>query len=75
MFSMMRSTRIAGVVGSRQKAFQLVKADHKLVRFFLPLLPKDPEESVWSIIRKLADKIGEGVTTHMRAIAKENPLL
>jgi type I restriction enzyme M protein len=60
MFSMMRSTRIAGVVGSRQKAFQLVKADHKLVRFFLPLLPKDPEESVWSIIRKLADKFAEG---------------
>ena len=67
--------RIAGEVGSRKKAFQLVKADHKLVRFFLPLLPEDPEESVWSIIRKLADKIGEGVTTHMRAIAKENPLL
>ncbi|MDP3478883.1 MAG: type I restriction-modification system subunit M N-terminal domain-containing protein [Desulfoprunum sp.] len=67
--------RIAGEVGSRWKAFQLVKADHKLVRFFLPLLPEDPDESVWSIIRKLADKIGEGVTTHMRAIAKENPLL
>ena len=61
--------RIAGEVGSRKKAFQLVKADHKLVRFFLPLLPEDPEEPVWSIIRKLADKIGEGVTTHMRAIA------
>lgn len=67
--------RIAGEVGSRKKAFQLVKADHKLVRFFLPLLPEDPEEPVWSIIRKLADKIGEGVTTHMRAIARENPLL
>ena len=67
--------RIAGEVGSRKKAFQLVKADHKLVRFFLPLLPEDSDESVWSIIRKLSDKIGEGVTTHMRAIAKENPLL
>jgi len=65
--------RIAAEVGSRKKAFQLVKADHKLVRFYLPLLPEDPEESVWSIIRKLSDKIGEGVTTHMRAIAKENP--
>ena len=30
---------------------------------------------MWSVIRKLADKIGEGVTTHMRAIARENPLL
>jgi type I restriction enzyme M protein len=67
--------RIAAEVGSRKKAFQLVKADHKLVRFYLPLLPEDPDESVWSIIRKLSDKIGEGVTTHMRAIARENPRL
>ena len=35
----------------------------------------DPEQPVWSVIRMLADKIGEGVTTHMRAIAKENPPL
>lgn len=67
--------RIAAEVGSRKKAFQLAKADHKLVRFYLPLLPGDPEQPVWSIIRKLSDKIGEGVTTHMRAIAKENPPL
>ncbi len=67
--------RIAEKVGSRKKAFQLVKADHKLVRFYLPLLPDDPEQPVWSVIRKLSDQIGEGVTTHMRAIAKENPLL
>ncbi len=67
--------RIAGEVGSRKKAFHLVKADHKLMRFFLPLLPEDPDEPVWSIIRKLADKICEGVTTRMRAIAQENPLL
>ena len=67
--------RIAAEVGSRRKAFQLVGADHKLVRFFLPLLPEDPEQPVWSVIRELADRIGESVTTHMRAIAKENPLL
>jgi len=67
--------RIAKEVGSRQKAFKLVKADHKLVRFYLPLMPGDPEEPVWSVIRKISDKIGEGVTTHMRAIARENPLL
>ncbi|MGI8728786.1 MAG: N-6 DNA methylase [Solirubrobacteraceae bacterium] len=67
--------RIAAEVGSRRKAFQLAKADHKLVRFYLPLLPDDPEQPVWSVIRKLSDKIGEGVTTHMRAIARENPLL
>ena len=65
--------RIAAEVGSRKKAFQLAKRDHKLVRFFLPLEPADPEQPVWSVIRKLSDKIGEGVTSHMRAIAKENP--
>lgn len=67
--------RIAVEVGSRQKAFQLVKADKKLVRFYLPLVPDNSEEPVWSIIRKLADKIGEQLTTHLRAVAKENPLL
>ena len=67
--------RIAAEVGSREKAFKLAKADHKLVRFYLPLVPADPEQPVWSVIRRLADKIGEGVTTHMRAISKENPLL
>ena len=67
--------RIAVEIGSRKKAFQLVKADHKLVRFYLPLEPDDPDQPVWSVIRKLSDKIGEGVTTHMRAIARENPLL
>jgi type I restriction enzyme M protein len=67
--------RIGAEVGSRKKAFQLARADHKLVRFYLPLMPDDPEQPVWSVIRKLADKIGEGVTTHMRAIARENPLL
>jgi len=67
--------RIAAEVGTRKKAFQLARADHKLVRFYLPLLPDDPEQPIWSAIRKLSDKIGEGITTHMRAIAKENPLL
>lgn len=67
--------RIAKEVGSRKKAFQLAKADHKLVRFYLPLVPEDPDQPVWSVIRKLSDKIGEGVTSQMRAIAKENPPL
>lgn len=67
--------RIAKEVGSRKKAFQLAKADHKLVRFYLPLVSEDPDQPVWSVIRKLSDKIGEGVTSHMRAIAKENPPL
>ena len=67
--------RIAKEVGSRAKAFKLVKHDKKLVRFFLPLEPKNPDDPVWSIIRKLADKIGEQLTTLLRAIADENTLL
>ena len=67
--------RIAKEVGSREKAFKLVKHDKKLVRFYLPLEPENPEEPVWSVIRKLSDKIGQQLTTHLRAIADENPLL
>ena len=70
--------RIAQEVGSpacattadrRAKGFKLVKHDKKLVRFFLPLEPKNPDDAVWSIIRTLSDKIGEQLTTHLRAIA------
>ncbi len=67
--------RIAEEVGSRAKAFKLVKHDKKLVRFFLPLEPKKSDDDVWSIIRTLSDKIGEQLTTHLRAIADANPLL
>jgi type I restriction enzyme M protein len=67
--------RIAEQVGSRAKAFQLVALDHKLVRFYLPLKPEDPEQPVWSVIRQLAERIGEGVTSQLRAIARENPRL
>ena len=79
--------RIAKEVGSRKKAIQLVEMDWRkanpgkggkkqaMVRFYLPLVPDDPEQPVWSVIRKLSEKIGEGVTSYMRAIAKENPPL
>lgn len=67
--------RIAREVGGRAKAFQLVKRDKKLVRFYIPLEPADPEQSVWSVVRVLADKIGETLTTYLRAIAAENPPL
>ncbi len=67
--------RIAAEVGSRAKAFQLVKLDTSLVRFYLPLEPEDPESPVWSVIRELSDKIGEQLTSHLRAIARENPPL
>src|SRR5512139_2511201 len=74
--------RIAQGVGAglapaqaRARAFKLVARDKKLVRFYIPLQPANAEEPVWSIIRKLADKIGEQLTTHLRAIADENPTL
>jgi type I restriction enzyme M protein len=67
--------RIAKEVGSRAKAFRLVKHDKKLVRFYLPLQPSNPDEAVWSVIRTLSNKIGEQLTTHLRAIADANPLL
>jgi type I restriction enzyme M protein len=67
--------RIAKEVGSRAKAFKLVKQDKKLVRFYLPLEPKNPDDTVWSVIRTLSEKIGEQLTTHLRGIADSNPLL
>lgn len=67
--------RIAREVGGRAKAFKLVERDKKLVRFYIPLKPANPDEPVWSVIRKLADKIGEELTTYLRAIADENPPL
>jgi type I restriction enzyme M protein len=78
--------RIAKEVGSRAKAFKLVKHDKKLVRFFLPLEPKNPDDSVWSVIRtgkdtkrkpedKYQEKLGQELTTYLRDIADENSLL
>lgn len=67
--------RIAEKVGSRAKAFKLVTRDQNLVRFYLPLKPENPDDPVWSVIRRLSDKIGEQLTTHLRDIARANPLL
>jgi type I restriction enzyme M protein len=67
--------RIAAQVGSREKAFALVKADKKLVRFYLPLEPDSPDEPIWSAIRKLSTQIGQEVTSRLRAIADANPAL
>lgn len=67
--------RIADKVGSRAKAFKLVDRDKNLVRFYLPLQPDNPDNPVWSVIRELSDRIGEQLTTYLRAIARANPLL
>lgn len=68
--------RIAENVKTRTKALQLVERDKSLVRFYLPLKPKDPEkESTWDVIRTLSDKIGQQLTDILRSVAKENPSL
>lgn len=68
--------RIAEKVKTRTKALQLVERDKSLVRFYLPIKPKDPEEeSTWDVIRTLSDKIGQQLTDILRSIAKENPSL
>lgn len=77
--------RIALRFKTRAKAFKLVENDHQLVRFYLPLKPKNPDDDVWSVIRTFSDanddkgqssvSYGEKVTTYLRDIAKENPLL
>lgn len=67
--------RIVDEVGSRTKAFRLVKHDKKLVRFYLPLEPKNPSDAVWSVIRTRSSKIGEQLTTDLRNITDANPLL
>ncbi|MBU4221680.1 MAG: type I restriction-modification system subunit M [Euryarchaeota archaeon] len=65
--------RIAEKVKSRTKAMQLVERDKKLVRFYLPIKPKDPEkERTWDVVRKLSDKIGQHLTDILRDVAKEN---
>ncbi len=42
---------------------------------FKDYIPANPGDAVWSVIRTLADRIGERLTTHLRAIADENALL
>jgi len=68
--------RIAERVSSRTKALQLVERDKSLVRFFMPVKPKDPEkETTWDVIRTLSDKIGQQLTDILRSVAKANPSL
>jgi type I restriction enzyme M protein len=68
--------RIAKNIGNRSKAYALIEKDRKLVRYYLPLKPSNPEtEDAWSVIRKLSSNIGEQLTNYLRDIARENPSL
>jgi type I restriction enzyme M protein len=65
--------RIAKQVGTRTNALKLIDKDHKLVRFYLPLRVRDVEkDDTWSVIRLLADNVGEQLTNIMRDIARFN---
>lgn len=66
--------RITEEVGSSARALKLVTRDQNHVRFHLPVQTENPDAVVWSVVRKLSDKIGEQLTTHLPAIAKANPL-
>jgi type I restriction enzyme M protein len=67
--------RISQKVDSKEKAYKLIEKDRKLIRFYIPLHPKDLTKPTWSVIRELSNKIGEQLTKHLRQIAKENPRL
>src|SRR6476661_9274992 len=80
--------RIATALGTdRAGAFDAVEADHGLVRFFIPLRPRDPNQSVWSVVRgtdlgtdrrtvqEKQEGLGERLTTLLRNIAAHNPSL
>lgn len=45
------------------------------MRFYLPLQPENLDDPVWSVIRKLSEKIGEKLTKYLLDIAKANLLL
>lgn len=55
--------------GSNEKILELIRQDHKLVRFYLPA------EARWEKIRKQTHNIGEYLTCVVRIIARENPKL
>ena len=61
--------RVAEKFGDKKTAREIIAKDHSLVRFYIP--PK----SMWSEIRSLTAKIGEGLSEAMRKIAKENSKL
>jgi len=50
-----------------------VERDKSIVRFYIPIKPKDSEkERTWDVVRKLSDKIGQQLTDILRDVAKEN---
>jgi len=61
--------RLAEELGGRAGALQLVKEDHKLVRFYIPEIAR------WNVIRTKTTGLGQHLTEAVRAVARENPKL
>lgn len=69
--------RLAQKFGDREAALEIVEADHKLVRFYLPA------EARWAVVSgrepfdwpagQVPKSLGEQLTTTIRAVVKENP--
>lgn len=71
--------RLTDSFGSREKALQMAELDHSLVRFYLPPVARwgviSGRESIeWSNGERPRD-IGQHLTTAVRAVAKQNPVL
>lgn len=60
---------LAEEFGGEENARQLVKADHSLVRFYVP------EEARWPRIARKTTGLGEHLTDAVRAVARENQRL
>lgn len=71
--------RLSQTYGDKETALAVLEADHTLVRFYLP------PEARWAVVSgreqfewpedKKPKSLGEQLTTTIRAIVKENPLL
>lgn len=58
--------RLAKEFGDKTTVEELIKHDHSIVRFYLPL------ESRWDNIKKQTTGLGQYLTDAVRSIAKEN---
>ena len=58
---------------SRISSYKLIKADRKIVRFFLPFYPKNIEkDTFWSVFRNIKKNVGQEITSLIRLTAKHN---
>jgi len=55
--------------GNAETAEKAVEADHKLVRFFVPVMAR------WNSLRNVTVGLGEHLTDAVRAVSRENPKL